>query len=84
MATDAASGLAYLERIGYIHRDVAARNCIVAQDLTVKVTGETMSQCMQWRSQDVARCGYSHTKSLVYFEPYTPMFPSGVCICGCS
>ena len=40
MATDAASGLAYLERVGYIHTDVAARNCIVSQDLTIKITGE--------------------------------------------
>ena len=40
MATDAASGLAYLERVGYIHKDVAARNCIVSQDLTVKITGK--------------------------------------------
>ena len=40
MATDAASGLAYLERVGYIHTDVAARNCVVSQDLTVKITGK--------------------------------------------
>ena len=39
MATDAASGLAYLERVGYVHKDVAARNCIVTQDLSVKITG---------------------------------------------
>lgn len=41
MATDAASGLAYLERVGYIHTDVAARNCVVSQDLTVKITGKS-------------------------------------------
>ena len=40
MATDAASGLAYLERVGYVHKDVAARNCIVTQDLSVKITGK--------------------------------------------
>ena len=48
MATDAASGLAYLERVGYIHTDVAARNCVVSQDLTVKITGKPelhISQC---------------------------------------
>ena len=40
MSTDAASGLAYLERVGYVHKDVAARNCIVTQDLSVKITGK--------------------------------------------
>ena len=48
MATDAASGLAYLERVGYIHTDVAARNCVVSQDLTVKITGK--SKCYTYFS----------------------------------
>lgn len=38
MATDIASGLSYLESMQYIHRDVAARNCVVSQNLGVKVT----------------------------------------------
>jgi len=45
MATDAASGLAYLESLKYVHKDVAARNCIVTQNLGVKVTGE-LELCM--------------------------------------
>lgn len=43
MVTDAASGLAYLESLGYIHRDVAARNCMVTQHLGVKITGDGTS-----------------------------------------
>ena len=40
MATDAASGLAYLESLQYVHRDVAARNCTVTQHLGVKLAGQ--------------------------------------------
>lgn len=39
MATDVAAGLGYLESLGYVHRDVAARNCMVTQNLSVKLTG---------------------------------------------
>jgi serine/threonine protein kinase len=37
MATDAASGLSYLESIDYIHNDIAARNCVVTQSLGIKI-----------------------------------------------
>ena len=48
MATDAASGLAYLERVGYVHMDVAARNCVVSQDLTVKITGKSIQYAFSY------------------------------------
>ena len=41
MAADVASGLSYLAAIGHVHRDVAARNCIVTQSLSVKITGDS-------------------------------------------
>ena len=38
MGSDICNGCAYLETLPYIHTDLAARNCFVAGDLTVKVT----------------------------------------------
>lgn len=40
MAADVASGLSYLECMEYVHKDIAARNCLVTEDLCVKVAGE--------------------------------------------
>ena len=37
MANDVASGMAYLERKGYIHADLAARNILVGDNLISKV-----------------------------------------------
>ena len=42
MAADVASGLSYLASMGHVHRDVAARNCIVTQSLNVKITGNKL------------------------------------------
>lgn len=39
MATDVASGLSYLECMEYVHTDIAVRNCLVTDDLGVKVAG---------------------------------------------
>ena len=39
MATNVASGLEYLEDKEYVHSDLAARSCMVTQDLQVKVAG---------------------------------------------
>nr|XP_009858066.1 tyrosine-protein kinase Fer isoform X1 [Ciona intestinalis] len=41
---DACMGLAYLEDKKCIHRDVAARNCLVSDDLVVKITDFGMSR----------------------------------------
>jgi serine/threonine protein kinase len=38
LVTDVAAGLAYMESMDYVHRDVAARNCIVTQNLSAKIT----------------------------------------------
>ena len=40
MASDVASGLSYLECMDYVHTDVAARNCLVTENLCVKITGK--------------------------------------------
>ena len=37
MALQVASGLCYLQQQRFVHRDVAARNCLVSRDLTVKI-----------------------------------------------
>ncbi|CAD5211746.1 unnamed protein product [Bursaphelenchus okinawaensis] len=35
---NAAKGLAYLAELGVIHRDIAARNCLLSDDYTVKIS----------------------------------------------
>ena len=40
MAADVASGLSYLECLEYVHKDIAARNCLVTEDLCIKITGK--------------------------------------------
>ena len=37
MCAEIADGMAYLSDCKFVHRDVAARNCLVHEDLTVKI-----------------------------------------------
>ena len=44
MCIDVARGLKYLASHRLIHRDVATRNCLVADDLTIKIADFGMSR----------------------------------------
>ena len=44
MASDVASGLAYLSLNKYVHRDVACRNCLVNSDRKVKLADFGMTR----------------------------------------
>jgi serine/threonine protein kinase len=44
MCIDVARGLEYLASHRLIHRDVATRNCLVADDLTIKIADFGMSR----------------------------------------
>ncbi|KAI6197361.1 hypothetical protein M3Y94_01214900 [Aphelenchoides besseyi] len=42
-ATEAAAGLAYLEKQNFMHRDIAARNCLLTDKLELKISDFGMS-----------------------------------------
>lgn len=49
IALDVAQGCRYLEQQHYIHRDIAARNCLVSSkgaDRVVKIGGSSISLCI--------------------------------------
>ena len=37
MALDIAEGLSYINSLGFVHRDLSARNCLVNEDKVVKI-----------------------------------------------
>ena len=37
MSLDVARGLEYLNKVGFVHRDISGRNCLVAGDKTIKI-----------------------------------------------
>lgn len=47
MAIEIADGMAYLADKGYIHNDLAARNCLVHQDFTIKIGGKIFLKCVK-------------------------------------
>ena len=43
---DIASGRAYLSGLGWVHRDLACRNCLVMGDLCIKIADFGMSKSL--------------------------------------
>lgn len=39
MAAEIADGMVFLESKNYVHRDLASRNCLVSEDMVVKIAG---------------------------------------------
>ena len=48
LATDIASGMAFLSDHRFVHRDLACRNCLVAEDMTCKVADFGLSRTLNY------------------------------------
>ena len=48
LATDVASGMAFLGEHRFVHRDLACRNCLVAEDMTCKVADFGLSRTLNY------------------------------------
>eukprot|EP00730_Choanoeca_flexa_P014648 TRINITY_DN6484_c0_g1_i2.p1 TRINITY_DN6484_c0_g1~~TRINITY_DN6484_c0_g1_i2.p1 ORF type:complete len:583 (+),score=112.06 TRINITY_DN6484_c0_g1_i2:182-1750(+) len=53
MAADVARGMAYLSNQDFVHRDLCARNCLVHDNLTVKISGFDSSFTMEGSPNEI-------------------------------
>lgn len=72
MCVDIAAGLDYLSSHHYIHRDLATRNCLVNNDLCVKISDFGMSQDIY--VSDYFRLGDSEMLPIRWMPPEAIMF----------
>ena len=72
MSTDIAAGLDYLSTHHYIHRDLATRNCLVDQNLCVKISDFGMSQDIY--VSDYFRLGDSEMLPIRWMPPEAIMY----------
>ena len=72
ISKDISAGLAYLSFHHYVHRDLASRNCLVSNDLRVKIADFGLSQDVY--TNDYFRLGDSELLPIRWMPPESIMF----------
>merc|ERR1719378_1290434 len=49
MGRQIAAGMVYLSQRGFVHRDLASRNCLVNEKMVVKIADFGLSQRVHWQ-----------------------------------